>query len=245
MEFQNTIQTYGIEHEFFTSPSNTLRPLRWTFEEKGKSAIFLDLRISLVDDTIETTIYEKEMNLYLYLPPHSCHPPGVLKGLIFGFAFRAKTLCTNPSARIPFLRKCYHRLLNRGHSPSSIAPLFNEAISRVLIGRDTRDINTEVRNNLTPLFLHLKYNPFDPSSRALQDIFRDTILCPPDEPPLSAIDPQNKFGAATVDFNRMTVCYSAQRNLGSILSPRKHRFGRNYQVSEFLSDTFQNFPNGL
>jgi hypothetical protein len=99
-EFQDSIQKYGHDHEFFQD--NALRPLQWTFEKRCKKAIFLDLSITLNDDTIETTIYEKKLNLYLYLPPHSCHPPGVLKGLIFGFAYRAKSLCTNPKDRIPF-----------------------------------------------------------------------------------------------------------------------------------------------
>jgi hypothetical protein len=243
--FQDTIQTYGLDHEFFTDDTNSLRPLQWTFEERGKSAIFLDLRISLHHDTIETTIYEKKLNLYLYLPPHSCHPPGVLKGLIFGFAFRAKTLCTNPSDRIPFLRKCYHRLIQRGHSPSSIAPLFKEAITRVIYSLPRCTDDRETAKELVPLFLHLKYNPFDPSSRDLQDIFKDTILSPQDGPLLSEINPRNNHGADSVDFNRMTVCYSAQRNLGSLLAPRKHRFGQDYLVSNFYRETFQDFTNGL
>jgi hypothetical protein len=49
---------------------------------------FLDLTIALKPNgTIGTiTLFEKKLNLYLYIPPHSAHPPedGVTSGLLFG-----------------------------------------------------------------------------------------------------------------------------------------------------------------
>eukprot|EP00957_Ditylum_brightwellii_P086603 6589536-Ditylum_brightwellii.AAC.1 len=59
------------------------KPLEWTFSKSCKSAIFLDLDISLLENgNICTRIYKKPMNLYSYLPSGSCHSPGLLKGLI-------------------------------------------------------------------------------------------------------------------------------------------------------------------
>ena len=48
--------------------------------------------------TYSLSLREREMNLYLYIPPHSAHPPGVLLGLVFGMVFRihTTTLCSDP-----------------------------------------------------------------------------------------------------------------------------------------------------
>eukprot|EP00956_Cyclotella_meneghiniana_P007749 scaffold10339_cov41-Cyclotella_meneghiniana.AAC.5 len=69
--------------------------LTWTFTEPSNTVDFMDLTISIVDGKIETTIFEKSQNLYLYIPPHSSHPRGVLTGLIFGQVLRFRHLCTH------------------------------------------------------------------------------------------------------------------------------------------------------
>ena len=59
--------------------------LRWDFSLQQTTIDFLDLTIMIsVGNPIDTRLYEKALNLYLYLPPASAHPPGVLKGLIYG-----------------------------------------------------------------------------------------------------------------------------------------------------------------
>ena len=75
MEFQHIINDYGA--------------LRWEFTEFTKSIDFLDLTLSLTDDgRVTTSLYEKSLNLYLYLPPHSAHACGVLSGHINTFFYR-------------------------------------------------------------------------------------------------------------------------------------------------------------
>ena len=101
------------------------------------------------------------MNLYLYLPPHSCHAPGTLKGLIFGFAHRAYALCTNEDDRIPFLRKSYYRLLARGHQATNIRPMFQEAIEKILTAPPVLTLQTE-KDTKQPLYFHLPFNPANP-----------------------------------------------------------------------------------
>ena len=45
---------------------------------------FLDMTISIQDSIISTKTYQKEGNPYLYINPSSAHPPGMIKGVIFG-----------------------------------------------------------------------------------------------------------------------------------------------------------------
>ena len=52
--------------------------LQWTVDDPSDSVVFLDTTITLQNGNLETRLYEKHLNLYLYLPPTSAHPPGVL-----------------------------------------------------------------------------------------------------------------------------------------------------------------------
>ena len=56
--------------------------LEWIFEERSKKVNYMDMTISIREDWIITSLYEKSMNLYLCIPPHSTHPPGGLTGLV-------------------------------------------------------------------------------------------------------------------------------------------------------------------
>ena len=69
--------------------------LKWTFSTLSNHANFLDVSIFIQNQRIHYSMHEKALNLYLYLPPHSCHPPGVLKGLIHGRLHMIANLCSD------------------------------------------------------------------------------------------------------------------------------------------------------
>ena len=53
----------------------------------------MDMTIATREDWIITSLYEKAMNLYLYIPPQSAHPLGVLTVLVSGNILRIHSLC--------------------------------------------------------------------------------------------------------------------------------------------------------
>ena len=85
-----------------------------------------------------------------------------------------------------------------------------------------------------PLFLHLKYNPSDPSPHKLQSVFKDTIVQPKGKDHISQVNTYNKY-QGKADFDRAIICYSSQKCLGDLLSPRKHRFGDDFSVADFYT----------
>jgi len=48
--------------------------LRWEFTNLSSTCTFMDLTLSIANNRIESSLHEKPQNLYLYIPPHSCHP---------------------------------------------------------------------------------------------------------------------------------------------------------------------------
>jgi hypothetical protein len=58
--------------------------LKWDFTAPSTSVNFLDLTIWIENGKILTRTYQKPNHPYLYIPPHSVHPPGCIKGSIYG-----------------------------------------------------------------------------------------------------------------------------------------------------------------
>lgn len=230
----NDMNSYGAEHQFFVD-NPSLKPLQWTITDICKKTIFLDLDITLQKSSFYIKIYEKELDLHLYIPPHSCHSLGVLKGFIFGSIHRAKNLFTNPKDMYPFIKATFYRLRHRGHSSSSLIPLFSEGMSSIL---DKPNSPGSIGNNQPPdkkpLYIQLPFNPADPPRKAFHKAFTDNILHPANQPHLSEIPTMNSEDPdGSVDFDRIQICYTKNHNLGSLLSPRKLRMG-NFSINKML-----------
>jgi hypothetical protein len=117
------------EWENFKSDLNSYCKLKWNTEELSNSVTFLDLTISLDSKgkTISYRTFQKPLNLFLYIPGHSAHPPGVLKSLIFGLVSTYKRQNSNTIDFQDNVKKLFRQLLSRGHTYKNIYPIFMEA----------------------------------------------------------------------------------------------------------------------
>jgi hypothetical protein len=106
--------------------------LEWEFSTPSHSCTFMDLLLTLHHGKIMTTLHEKKHNLFLYIPPHSAHPKGMLNGLIFGNILRIHRLCSNPPEIHNNVKSFYKRLLNRGYSKNTLTPIFRKATHNAL-----------------------------------------------------------------------------------------------------------------
>eukprot|EP00957_Ditylum_brightwellii_P042126 3190325-Ditylum_brightwellii.AAC.1 len=88
----------------------------------------MDLTITIKDGKITTKLYEKSLNIYLYIPLHSANPPGVLNRIIFGQIHCIFTLCLERANISLSVNQFYIQLIQRGYKYKDIMPLFNKAI---------------------------------------------------------------------------------------------------------------------
>jgi hypothetical protein len=109
---------------------NSFGSLEWEFSELCKSINFMDVHLYITPTGIKSRLYEKPMNFYLYLPPRSAHPSGVLTGLIIGMTKQIYALTTELDGRTQSLRLLLLRLCNRGYDQATLRPLFEIAIKK-------------------------------------------------------------------------------------------------------------------
>ena len=113
-------------HEF-TNDMQQWHGLQWTCESPPPSINCMDLTISIVNEHLETTLYEKPQNLYQYLAPQSSHPNDIVNGLIFGQVLHIRPLCSNKNAADSCIKTFFQRLMARGHTPERLIPVFSWA----------------------------------------------------------------------------------------------------------------------
>jgi hypothetical protein len=153
------------------------------FTELARKIDYLDITIRL-DSTnkIKTTLFKKPLNLYLYLPPHSAHPPGVLTGLIYGMIRRAYRLTSNPVDCRKYLSKFFTRLRFRGYSKQTLLPLFQAGLDNRLKPPRSSKKSRQIPNDT--LFLHVPYHPAN-HHRARSKMSFETSCYTPKQRPLS------------------------------------------------------------
>eukprot|EP00978_Attheya_sp_CCMP212_P037631 scaffold179174_cov28-Attheya_sp.AAC.1 len=107
--------------------------LRWELLEPCNSVVFLDLSITINRDNMEikTRSNEKDLNLHLYIPPQSAHPPGVLRSLIFGRLRQFYNLNSNIKNFQHADKNFYTYVLKRGYNEELVQQIFIEAAEKL------------------------------------------------------------------------------------------------------------------
>ena len=221
----------------FKAICNTMG-LRWTFKSPRKKLIFMDMTIRIEGERLVTTIYAKSMALYQYIPPSSCHPPGVLTGLLFGQILRIYQLCSLSSDIDKELSLFYQRLLNRGYKPINLLPLLekgiNNAIAYLSLTPDQREAKKKAKIGRLDqrIFFHLPYHPQNPSSSSVQHLWRDLVLSPPGEKELTEL---TNWEGHHVPIKRLIVAYHRNPNLANLNSYRKLETRTGLKPSSFIT----------
>jgi hypothetical protein len=193
----------SITWEGFSASLNSFGLLRWDIDEPSSSINYLDLTITIKDRRIITRTYQKEMNLYQYLPPHSSHPQSTQRGMIYSLMRTYYKQNTHKQDYISTVILMFHHLLARGWDRYTL----KDTILAADVKLQQLDLQVNPQENqaiITPrppresLFFHLPYHPHDIPRRRLRQLY--IYHC------------QEAF-SSSLGIDKFTIAYSRHKNL--------------------------------
>jgi hypothetical protein len=201
--------------------------LEWTSEPPSTQVDFLDLTILIGNDRrISTKTFQKEMNLFLYIPPISSHSPSVLNGLIFGQLRRFWLQNSHTSDFIHCTHAFFNHLLARGHDSINIRRLFLLAAARLDLPTTLTPAKRPGPTTERPVFLHVEYHPRQIERLDIQKVYGELCAGTFRETP-------NKENIPT-GIGRLTIAYSRPPNLRDLLCRTKMVQPENERVSDHV-----------
>jgi len=214
----------GTKSDFkkYVEDLNNFGILKWKASSLSKSVDFLDMTFSLEKNgRITTRTFQKENNPYLYIPPHSAHAPGVIKGTVFGVVRRYYEQNTYQQDYIFFTNLFFKRLLARGWDAMVIKPIFINAMERLQSENPSYNNHLPLSNIRDQLFIHITYHPCYTPRRIIRQIYEEELQ----EAILRYIHPFMKF----------TVCYSNPPNIQSHVANAALFEVEGEEVSKFIT----------
>ena len=180
---------------------NTLdETLKFTIDIGGARLNVLDLRTSIVENRLLTTVYSKPTDSHLYLQANSCHPKATIKGIQKGVALRLRRICSTLEEFDLKSKEYSAYLAARGHHPPSIVAAF-ESIRNISIVEARQKKEREPFNRV---IFPTTYNPRGPNVRAI--VRRHSHLL------------SRSPTAGKVFPNGVMVTYKRERNLKELLT---------------------------
>ena len=191
----------------FSTDINNFGVLTWDIGDitPATSVNFLDMTLTIENRRIVTKTFQKEMNLHLYIPPMSEHPPGCIRGTIFGLIGRYFKQNTYSKDFVHFSGLLYQRTLARGWDRDFIRGLILEATTRAE-NKTTKRIPKKEENLKDILFLHFQYHKDGISRDQIRAVFQDHL---------------EKICNDDLGIERLIVAYSRPLNIGDYVTRAK------------------------
>ena len=112
--------------ELFSIMNQFIPGIQLNFEFSVSKVNFLDLTVLKQDNRIFFRTFQKQHNLYQYLPPNSLHSPACISGFIKGECIRFIRCNTDILDRKFFCLRFRERLLARGYSKRYLDRIFSQ-----------------------------------------------------------------------------------------------------------------------
>ncbi len=202
----------------------------------------MDLWLKIEEKKVVTSLYVKPMALHLHIPPHSCHAPGVLPGIVFGNVIQILQFCSRVVDVTWEIKLFLHHLLDHGDQLAQLTLLFQQAMdnAKVYLQHTALDYlcakSKKGEGQCQHVFLYLQYHPANPSSKTIQKLWHERVASPKDKPPFHRLT--NDQGYA-IPIDCLTIVWHRPPSLGNLLSYMKLSKHMELKVLSYVKTWFE------
>ena len=174
------VWTGACDHhwEELVSLFNNFGILKWDITQPSASVDFLDLTITIREGRCVTRTYQKPDNPYLYIPPHSAHPSGMIHGIIYGLLRTYHRQNSDYSDFVHFSQLLFQRHLLQGWDSAFLKKVFFSALQKITTKRNIPNAAPVAAitsdDNKKQAFFHMEFHPGDIPRRDVRKIYTDT-----------------------------------------------------------------------
>ena len=154
------------------SKLNSFGKLKWTCTGFVKSLEFLELTISIKNERLHFKTFQKQRNLYLYIPPISAHSRDMVRGLIFGRLRSYYKHNTDIEDYYTMALLLTRRLLSRGWDWEYIRPIIRDAHYSLTNKRTTTQLK---KPEMRSIIIHSTYHPRGIQRQDIREIYMETL----------------------------------------------------------------------
>jgi hypothetical protein len=159
----------------FKARLNGFGTLHWNIENLTTSTTFLDINIQIINQKIQTSTFQKELNLYLYIPPISAHPASCFKGLIVGELLRYWKQNSSIQDFVNITNNFISRLLQRGHLLEDLIPILRSAAATIdNAANNIRERPSNIESDET-VYIHWQFHPKDINKSKIRQVYNSTL----------------------------------------------------------------------
>jgi len=199
----------------FKARLNSFGSLHWNIENLTTSTTFLDINIQITNQKIQTSTFQKELNLYLYIPPISAHPTSCFEGLIVGELLRYWKQNSSKQDFINITNNFISRLLQRGHFLEDLIPILRSAAATIdNAANNIQEQSIDSKSDET-LYIHWQFHPKDINKSKIRQIYNTTLK-------------------GHDNFQHMRVAMARPKNLRDILCHTNLSMIPHHNVSDIL-----------
>ena len=127
---EDSLKEYLPFCQKYNETKNMKSVIKFEISQTIKIINFLDVCITLNQQTLSTTVFSKPTDVHIYLNPKSCHPEHMIRNIPKSQFLRLRKICSDTSDYIKKSNEYLNFFIKQGYDGSKLKMLAKEMVAK-------------------------------------------------------------------------------------------------------------------